>query len=170
MLGARQILVHFTEALQTRPEFKIWHHLSRLTISSFSSKCKCHNKCSCLPWELVEKLWANTLGKGKHFSHAFQLFFKCLSHGKFRIHKEFSGFENSVDYEHLRTWRYTSSLLLNPCSFILLLFQLWFVLLIMNGWPFSVCFFSCVQSMCCFPSGDWNFYYYHPMINLFPGW
>lgn len=106
-------LVHFTEALQTRPEFKIWHHLSRLTISSFSSKCKCHNKCSCLPWELVEKLWANTLGKGKHFSHAFQLFFKCLSHGKFRIHKEFSGFENGIDYEHLRTWRYTSSLLLN---------------------------------------------------------
>lgn len=144
--------------------------MSRLTISSFSSKCKCHNKCSCLPWELVEKLWANTLGKGKHFSHAFQLFFKCLSHGKFRIHKEFSGFKNGVDYEHLRTWRYTSSLLLNLCSFILLLFQLWFVLLIMNGWPFIVCFFSCVQSMCCFLSGDWNFYYYHPMINLFPGW
>lgn len=109
-------------------------------------------------------------GEGETFFTCFSIVFQSLSHGKFRIHKEFSGFENSVDYEHLRTWRYTSSLLLNLCSFILLLFQLWFVLLIMNGWPFSVCFFSCVQSMCCFLSGDWNFYYYHPMINLFPGW
>ena len=105
-----------------RPEFKIVHHLSRLTISSLSSECKCHNMFSCL-LQLVEKLWENTMGEGKHFSHAFQLFFKCLSHGKFCIHEEFSGFENGVDDKHLRTWKYTSSLLLNLCSSIQLLFQ-----------------------------------------------
>ena len=52
-----------------RPEFKIWHHLSRLTISSLSSECKCHNKVSCLLQELVEKLWGNI----------FHMLFNCFS-------------------------------------------------------------------------------------------
>ena len=130
---------------------------------------------------------------GKHFSHAFQLFFKCLSHGKFCIHEEFSGFENGVDGKHLRTWKYTSSLLLNPCSSIQLLFQFWFLLFIMNGWPLSVCFFFLCTVNVLFPIKGLDFllllsndkfisrmiitiiiiyllWYFSWLLSLFPEW